>query len=304
MKKKKALVLGGSGYLGRALLQDLMNKDYDLSALIHHTPLPQSLEEVKVFRSSLSGFDWQQLESDLPDVIFHSARLSGHTRRTRLAAARVNARANDTLIRWMQSLQNPPLLIFVSGTLVYGSHGTAAVDENARLSPISFQREYHHAEIPIINALEEGKLPIIIVRPSWIYGEGSWFDAFYLNVIRQKSHVPVYGKGDNLMSFIHVEDAAAMTTSLAEKGEAGEIYNLFSGPAISQKGFAGVMSDIVKMPVKHVPYWWLRLRHGKAIAEAFTFSLDVRTKHKNWHDSFSQEWTLEAWLREILPPSS
>lgn len=299
--KKKALVLGGSGFLGRFLIDELFTKDYEITALAHSKAIEESDKNINVFRASLEDFNWNALKKNLPDVIFHAARMSGKNKRARLKAARKNAEANERLLNWLKSLKNPPLLVYVSGTLVYGSHGRKPVDENTSPAPISFQREYFVAEKPILRTMLKNELPIMIMRPAWILGPGSWFRAFYLNYMREKNRVPVYGNGKNLMSFIHAADVAGKMIHASEKGQAGTIYNLFNGAAISQQKFAEMLSDYSGMEIKKVPEWWLKLRYDKALAEAFTFSLNVGTIHQTlWNDYQPHHPDMGKWLQEQI----
>ncbi len=300
MKKiNKAFVLGASGYVGQYLCAQLLEKGIETAALVNNTPLRDG--RIKQFSGGLQDFAWAQLESDLPDVIFHTARFSGSNRKSRQAAAAENRKANERLLSWLLSLSSPPLLVFVSGTLVYGSHGTQAVDETYPPNPISFQREYFEAEKPILQAIEENNLPVMITRPSWIYGPGSWLRAFYLHPARAKGRVPLYGKGNNLMTFIHVKDVAGLMPHLATNGSPGNVYNLGFQPALAQEDFVRMLAKLSDKKIKRKPLWWMKLRHDKAIAEAFSFSLDVRTKHPEVIESYQPYYTdFESGIREVL----
>ncbi len=295
----EAFVLGASGYVGQYLCAQLLDKGIKTSALVNNTPLQDS--RIREFSGGLQDFDWSRLESDLPDVIFHTARLSGKNRKSRQKAAAENRLANERLLSWLQSLPTPPLLVFVSGTLVYGSHGTEAVDESYPPNPISFQREYFEAEKPVLKALKNSRLPIITTRPSWIYGTGSWLRAFYLHPAKAKGRIPLYGKGNNLMTFIHVKDVAGLMLHLALHGRPGDVYNLGLQPALTQEDFVRMLAKLSGKEVKRKPFWWMKLRHEKAIAEAFSFSLDVRTKHPELIEGYQPYCPhLEAGLKEVL----
>lgn len=299
--KKKVFVLGGSGYLGQYLLKSLLEKGYEISALVHKKVPDVDLSSLKIYRASLPDFHWDELNEEIPDIIFHSARMGGHDKVSRLAAARQNAAANQKMLEWLKRLEKPPLLVYVSGTLVYGSHARDAIDESTPIAPISFQREYSLAELPVLKAMQSTALPIMVVRPAWIFGPGSWFDAFYVNFMQSKKRVPVYGRGDNLMSFVHVEDAASMIIYAAERGSAGSVYNIFRPGAKSQMEFANTISRISGLPIKHIPGWYLGLRYGKAVKEAFEFSLQVDTLHNAFWLNFPVKHPeVDQWLEDYL----
>ena len=297
-KIRNPLILGGSGYLGSQIIWELYNRNTGMQALRNRSPLPAHFG-IAEHRGSLDDFDWRKLESNLPDVIIHVARMAGRNERSRKKAALQNAEANRKLLSWLQSLETPPLLVFASGTLVYGSRGSEPIDETASLNPISFQRAYHLAEIPILEALQQKELPIAIVRPAWIYGSAKWYQAFFQNYMRRKKRVPYYGNGENLMSMVHVSDAARMILKVAEQGPAYKIYNLAVGEIIRQKDLAEELATASGLDLKRVPLWWLRLRFDRAVAEAFEFSLVVKTLHQElWQDFEPRYKSVRDWIAE------
>jgi len=81
-------------------------------------------------------------------VIFHLARIAGRGG-IRGAVTRVRNRvANERLLLALASWARPPLLVYVGGTLAYGSHAEEPVTEGTPLAPTSFSRDYHTAEVP------------------------------------------------------------------------------------------------------------------------------------------------------------
>lgn len=296
---KKPLILGGSGFVGSALIRHLHQLGLPMQALQYRGFLPDHFG-IKIWQGGLETFDWPSLEADPPDVIFHAARMAGKNEKDRQKAAQRNAAANRHLLDWMERQAEPPLLIFVSGTLVYGSCGDAAVKEVAPLRPTSFQRAYHQAEKPILEAQRAGTLPIIIARPGWIYGPGSqWFDAFYERPLLRKKRIPVFDKGQNWLSLLHVADAAGMMWHLARHAPAGHVFNLWNGPPLLQRDFAGRLAEKSGAHLMHKSGRWLRLRYDAALAEAFTFSLKADTLYPEIWASYEARYpTVDQWLAE------
>jgi len=300
MDKKKVLVLGGSGYLGRHVVEELNDHKVDVLCLENKHVVPVQKSLIRVLNGNLVDFHWESLEGENLQVIVHAARFSGRNKQSRRLAALENAKANERLIRWLMTLQAPPLLLFVSGSLVYGSHNDLLIDENHPPEPTSFQREYFLAEEPILEALEKNELPVQIVRPSWIYGRGSWLEAFYLLPARRKKFLPIYGNGENNMSFIHVEDCARKIVHLAERGEAGKVYNLFTQTS-TQKKFVRILCDLMDVQARSIPLWWVQLRFEKAVKEAFSFSLNMHTMHQHAFQDFQPRYPdLKVGLSHVI----
>jgi nucleoside-diphosphate-sugar epimerase len=296
------LILGGSGFVGSALIRYLHREGVAMQALQNRGLLPDHFG-IKVHQGGLESFEWARLEAAPPSVIFHVARMAGKNEKDRQKAAQRNAAANRRLLDWMERQADPPLLIFASGTLVYGSCGDASVKEDAPLRPTSFQRAYHQAEKPILEAQQAGTLPIIIVRPGWIYGPGSqWFDAFYERPLLRKRRIPVFDKGHNWLSLLHVADAAAMMWHLARHAPAGHVFNLWNGPALLQRDFAGRLAEKAGARLMNKSRRWLRLRYDAALAEAFTFSLKADTLYSEIWASYEARYpSVDQWLMERYP---
>ncbi len=296
------LLLGGSGFVGSALIRYLYREGVPMQALQNRGLLPDHFG-IKIHRGGLENFPWAQLEASPPSVIFHVARMAGKNEKDRQKAAQRNAVANRRLLNWMEKQADPPLLIFASGTLVYGSCGDAAVKEDAPLRPISFQRAYHQAEKPILEAQQAGTLPITIVRPGWIYGPGSqWFEAFYERPLLRQKRIPVFDKGQNWLSLLHVADAAGMMWHLAKHAPAGYVFNLWNGPPILQRDFADRLAEKTGARLISKSRRWLRWRYDAALAEAFSFSLKADTLYPDVWASYQARYpSVEHWLRERYP---
>lgn len=295
-----ALVLGGSGYLGAPLVRRLTAAGVRTTCLWHRTALPDV--GARVVRGSLDRFPWHRLESDPPDVVFHLARIPGRgglrgalTRaRNRLA----NARLARALVRWPR----PPLVVFVGGTLAYGSHGDDVVTEQTPIAPASFSRDYHTAEVPWLRAQRDNDVPVIVVRPAWVLGGGSWFAAYYRRFIETERAVPLYGPGDNWMSLVHVDDCAGLFVHAARHALPMSVVNVFTWPPLRQRELVERLARVASLPIRTVPLEDIERRYGKAVREAFTFSARIGTVHEALHAAYRIEHRdLDADLAELLP---
>lgn len=274
---KHALVLGGTGFLGVPLVHRLRTSGVRTTCLVHRRPL--AVPEVGELRGSLDSFSWRRLTDDPPDVVFHLARIGGRGG-VRGAVTRVRNRlANERLVLALASWPRPPLVVYVGGTLAYGSHGEELVTEETALAPTSFSRDYHKAELPWLRALRGNDVPVIVARPAWVLGAGSWFDAYYRRFVLAEHAVPLYGSGDNWMSLVHVEDCAGLLEHAARRALPMTVVNVFADPPLRQAELAERLARLTSLPVRRVSLDDLERRLGRAVREAFTFSARVSTVH-------------------------
>jgi nucleoside-diphosphate-sugar epimerase len=282
-----ALVLGGSGFLGAPLVRRLCAAGVRTTCLLHRRPPP--VAQVGVLSGSVDSFPWRALEEDPPDVIFHLARIAGRGG-IRGALTRVRNRvANERLLLALASWARPPLLVYVGGTLAYGSRGEEPVTEETPLAPTSFSRDYHRAEVPWLRALRENDAPVIVARPGWVLGSGSWFEAYYRRFLRAERAVPLYGPGDNWMSLVHVEDCAGLLEHMARCAPPMSVVNVFAGPPLRQVELAERLARLAALPIRRVPLDDLERRFGRAVREAFAFSARVGTVHQALHAGYRIE---------------
>ncbi len=74
-------------------------------------------------------------------------------------------------------------------------------------------------------------LPVIIIRPSNNYGKWQYPEKLiplFISKILLGEKLPVYGKGENIRSWLFVEDCVQAILNLIEKGTEGQIYNIGS----------------------------------------------------------------------------
>jgi nucleoside-diphosphate-sugar epimerase len=81
----------------------------------------------------------------------------------------------------------------------------------------------------------------------------------------RKRQLPVVGDGSGIMSFIHLDDAAAATV-LALDHDGPAIYNIVDDePAPSSEWVPVLAAALGAKPPRHAPYWLARLIMGKGL---------------------------------------
>lgn len=301
---KRVLLLGGTGFIGSQVLNRLrVRTDVRTMVLAHRNVDYRSLEDVNLVVDSLTRFDLSWIDIFRPDTIIHVARLGGSGRIRRSVASRRGRRANQRLVDWLAARAPNTRVIYVSGTLVYGDRGEAEADETSELDPIAFAREYVRAESPWMDAQRNGLIPITIVRPPWVVGPGSWFQAHYVRPARRQGAVPLYGSGKNWMTLLDVEDCGGAIVHLAEQRALPMTVNLLApGQWTRQCDFAEALARLLGARVQPVEIPGRRLLRDRAVGEALTFSLRATTVHPGVLDGYA--WKARYWPDMLARHSS
>ena len=275
LKRKNVWILGGTGFIGSALVDRLSkNPQYLLHLLVHNNIPYKQLESYNTFTGSLENFDYKWLEKHPPAIIFHLARIAGSNAITRYIASYKGEKANRRLITYLSKMKVPPQIVYVSGSLMYGNQNLGEyADEYSKLSPVAYARYYSREERPWIEAQTKQFLDIRFARPGWIVGPASWFRTFYWIPFILTGKIPMYGDGQQLMSLVHLEDCAAQILNLAEDGSRCQNLNIFSGDPISQQKFAETLAKLLNTSIEPISLKKLQKLYGKTTAEAFNSSI-------------------------------
>ena len=297
---KKAIVIGASGFLGQHLLKVLKDEGIQIYAVHHHSPV--AADQEYQIHGGIKALRYKLIDEIAPDYIFHCARpvLPRFKRAGRMVAARMAHRKNAVLIRQLNKATVKPLLVFASGSLIYGNADQPHT-ESSPPRPISYARQYFYGEKPILAALGKEDHAVCILRLPWLLGSGSWFKWFFLNVMKEKMVVPRYSSGNNRMEILDVSDAARLMLQYAESGMTG-ICNLPGEKSRSSSEFYSAISKIYNLPIQDYRDVFPAGIEKEAI-EAFTSDISLGTNYPQLISRFRFR-SLEESLGKIRSESN
>lgn len=221
----KVLVTGGTGFIGRHLLDHLRSReDVETFALVRD---PRRLEErregpgFRVLRGDLSAIP--PLPSGL-DVVFHLAGV------TKSADAKdyytVNAEGTASLVRSLLTQGLRPRLVHLSSLAAGGpSAPERPVRENDPPRPVSpYGESKLRAEEEVLKS--RGALRVSVLRVAAVYGPGDEDFLAYFRYIG-KGFLPLVGRRPRYLSLCHVRDVIAAMDLCARSGAAADgVFNI------------------------------------------------------------------------------
>jgi dTDP-glucose 4,6-dehydratase len=246
---KTMLVTGGAGFIGSNFTRFALAKQAGwrvvvLDALTYAGNL-ENLEGLDTLYPERYRFirgdvaDKDLLEAlfaeESPELVVHFAAES-HVDRSILgpmAFVRTNVLGSATLLDAARRHWKPPRGRFlqVSTDEVYGSLGDeGAFTEKTPLDPSSPYSASKAAADQIALAYHRTYgMDVVVTRCCNNYGPYQFPEKLIpLMITRALSgeNLPVYGRGENVRDWIHVEDHNRGVLLVAERGKAGEVYNL------------------------------------------------------------------------------
>lgn len=246
--ERKILITGGAGFIGSHLVRLMVNKypNYlivNLDALTY-AGNPANLRDVEQAENyRFERVDICDVEAVREvfdrhsiDSVIHLAAES-HVDRSiddPFAFARTNVLGTLTLLqvakeRWTD--EAPHLFYHVSTDEVYGSLGAeGAFTELSRYEPHSPYSASKASSDHFVRAFHDTfGLPIVVSNCSNNYGPYQFPEKLiplFINNIRERRPLPVYGRGQNVRDWLYVEDHARAIDLIFHRGRVGETYNI------------------------------------------------------------------------------
>ena len=234
----RVLITGVSGFVGGHLSRHL----HSIGQEVFGFDLRVSGQDNKLIQGELTDRNKlkQVLDDIKPDVIFHLAGVIKSSQPEILYKA--NFLGTIVLLDQVMESDHRPIVVVASSSAVYGhKSGAKPISERMRLHPVTNYAVSKAAqEMAALRYYESFHLPVMIVRMFNLLGPGQPADlacsAFARQIalaeLNRQSEI-VTGNLDARRDFVDVRDAARAFGLVAQKGKAGQVYNVCSGRAVA-----------------------------------------------------------------------
>ncbi len=221
------LITGATGFIGGTVARHLTGAGHRIHAL-HRRPEQAAALAGQGFIPLLG--DLADLDpSNLPRVeaIIHAGAIINDG--SPEAYRRVNVESTARLAAWALGQMAPPRLVLVSSVGVYGELAHQPADEDTPCRPVNDYEITKLAAEQEVRAAAGRGLPVVIIRPTWVYGPG---DRKNLKLFRfiNRGRFPLFGSGRTLLSPIFSEDLAAGIALAVTRPEAVGETIIFGPP--------------------------------------------------------------------------
>jgi GDP-4-dehydro-6-deoxy-D-mannose reductase len=257
----RALVTGAAGFAGQWLCRELLHSGWD----VWGTRLDDALPPGALDTESGDAVHWWEgdlraptaandaLDVATPDAIFHLAGIA-HVPSANADPAgtlEVNVIAASRLLGEVRTRRDAgtldPVVVIVGSGEQYGRHDAAELPltESAAQNPMGIYAASKVAqEVLALEAHRTGGVRVIAVRPFNHAGPGQSPNFVIPALVRRAvalrgtSKSLVMGNTDTVRDFSHVEDVVRAYVALADRGVAGEAYNIASGAGTDMASLA------------------------------------------------------------------
>jgi nucleoside-diphosphate-sugar epimerase len=264
------LVIGGTQFIGRILVAELLKAGHGVSVL-HRKPkhslgrrvgnIVADRNDPKAMKAALAGKNF--------DVVFD--HVYDWERGTTAAHVEGTARsAGGNLKRY----------IFVSSVAAYGDglnhhEGDAlAADDAAEL----YVRNKAMSERALFRLHQRIGLPVVTLRPPFIYGPHNPFyrEAYFWDRLRAGRPIILPGDGRRLMQFVYVKDlVGASLKAMEEPSAVGHAFNIANARPVSQMELVEALAKVCRKTAKlvRVPREFLARAGGHPMGPKMYFGM-------------------------------
>ncbi len=243
----KALVIGGTLFIGRGIVAALLKEEHEVT-ILHRTPgheLGKRVREIIADRNDIDSMR-AALAGKHFDVVFDNV----YDWQRGTTATQVE----ETAKLVSHHLQR---YVFMSSVAAYGDglnhhEGDALAPDN---HPDSYVRNKAMSERSLFRLHQRNKFPIVTVRPPYLYGPGNPYyrEAFFWDRIRDHRRIIIPGDGRRLMQFVHVKDVVTACIRAAEEPHAiGHAFNVANPRPITQVELVEALAQAAGKPVEMV----------------------------------------------------
>ncbi len=253
----KVFVTGGSGFIGRELVRQLVARGDDVYALARSQA---SIEQVEGLGATAVFGDITDVASMRDgmtgsDLVFHLAAWYKVGVKDWEQAEVINVSGTRKVLRLAHRL-GIPKIIYTSTVGVFGDTHGELVDESYYSSG-PFNSEYERtkwlAHYKVALPLIERGAPITIVMPGGVYGPGDTSIIAEMMRLYYRG-LPVVTGPKTSLTYAHVSDVAAGHILAADSGVVGESY-ILTGPDVQFGDMVNFWAELTNRPSPkiHIP---------------------------------------------------
>ncbi|WP_312907165.1 NAD-dependent epimerase/dehydratase family protein [Natronosalvus caseinilyticus] len=246
-----ALVIGGTRFIGRHLVDDLLAHDYDVTLFNrgnHDDPFAgdDRVAHVQGDRTNDSALEAAAADVD-PDAVFDC--VAYYPRDVRAAT---------------EIFADVDAYVYISSGDAYGREEIPKREDETPMRPCSPEQATDESNDTYGNRKAEGDRAIVAaadrgvnamsVRPCIVYGPHDYTERldFWLDRVLEYDRVIVPGDGTNVWHRAYVEDVASALRTVAERGEPGEFYNVGDRRIVTLEEMVDLIADAADRDVEVV----------------------------------------------------
>lgn len=252
----KVLVTGATGFLGKFILKELTENNYEIVAFGRNETIGKSLSDnnIKFIKGNLSNLNDVRNAVANCDMVVHAGSLTtvwGKWKDFYTSNVLGTKNILDACIE-----ENVKKLVYISSGSVYaGNEDKVSITEEYKFNKNNDLNFYIKSKIMAENLINsekyKHKIYTNIIRPHGIIGKGDKCIVPRVLEVNKKIGIPLFEKGNVLIDLVPAENVAFAVRLCLEKDNLdNEIFNITNGQPKPFKSMAESLFSILKIKPK------------------------------------------------------
>jgi nucleoside-diphosphate-sugar epimerase len=244
----RILITGASGFIGRHLTHRLLASGYHLRLLTRsrHT-IEGSIAaspQVEVKEGDLTRPESLEGLLEGVEAVYHLAGILGQAQVKKEVYWALNYRASKNLLALCLRENNLQRFIYCGSAGVQGPISNPPADESRPYAPSNiYETTKAEAEKAVLACHQEHGLPVVVLRPEFVYGPG---DLHVLGLFRSiaQGRFVLFGRGKSWLHPTYIDDVIqGLYLALHAEQAVGQVYIIAAERAVRVKELADRIAD-------------------------------------------------------------
>jgi len=266
--KEKILITGASGFIGSFIVEEALNRGFEVWAAVRKSSSRQFLQDERLRLIELDLGSENRLKEQMKDCRFdYVVHAAGVTKCLNKADfRRINTEGTKHLVKALSALDMPlKRFVYLSSLSIMGAireqQPYTEILESDTPKP---NTAYGKSKLEAEQWLETQNIPYIILRPTGVYGPRE--RDYFMMAKSIKAHTDfAVGYKQQDITFVYVTDVIQAVFLALEKGQTGRKYFLSDGEVYQSSTF----SDLIRHELGNP--WWIRITAPIWLLRIITF---------------------------------
>jgi nucleoside-diphosphate-sugar epimerase len=250
----KILVSGAGGFIGSHIAERLAKMGNTVIAFSRQVPIPLlEYNNISIKVGDINDSSMLNSAIDGVEAIIHCAALLASRTYDKEKVYQINYHATENLLdlAYKNGITN---FLHISSGGVLGDIKNPPADESHPYNPQdAYEESKMLAEKKVIEYSKKG-LNVIIVRPTWSYGERDKRVFKLINSIKKRKILKI-GKCDNLQHPVYISDLVDGIILALQKGKNGSIYFIGGNEHLTTNQIIDIIANLLAVNIIpfHIP---------------------------------------------------
>jgi nucleoside-diphosphate-sugar epimerase len=245
----RVFVTGATGYVGKALVKELLSSGHSVLALARSDSGAELLTGfgAEVLRGSLSDLDVLKKGASECDAVAHLAFI--HDFSDYMGSCAADRAAISAMGSALSEAGGNRALVVTSGTMML-QKGKVVTEDDGIDTKEPFSAARGASEAVALGFVDQGVRVNIVRFPPTVYGDdGFGFVSLLLGALKEKGVLAYVGEGQNRWGATHYLDIVQAFKLAIEEGNTGSVFHPVAEEGVKVKEIAEAIGQTLVVPV-------------------------------------------------------